>query len=86
MTALKIVKRYDNPEQVAESKRPVYIVQPELRLLSKKEVCKRLGIGLTALQSRIDKGEFDTLKLGRETKIISDSVDRFINKYRNMEA
>jgi len=50
----------------------------EVRLLSVKEVCKRLGIGHWAVYQQINKRTLKTVKIGKRRLVSTKALNEFV--------
>lgn len=53
------------------------------RLLSVADAAEATGLSRSSIYKLIDNGELDSLKIGSRRLVITDSIDRFIDRLRN---
>ena len=54
----------------------------QIRWLSTRDACERLGITLRTLYRFIDEGQLPAYKMGRVIRLQADDVDQFIDRMR----
>ena len=54
----------------------------QIRWMSTRDTCERLGVTLRTLYRFIDEGQLPAYKMGRVIRLQSDDVDEFIARMR----